>query len=98
MRRVALCVVSILIACSSSDDIDVDRRRCEQLRDHIVELRLRDVKSGIDVRAHKAAMKRALGERFIGGCMKELSASELQCHLRARDLATAAACTKRTTK
>lgn len=98
MRRVALGVISFIVACSSSDDVDVDRRRCEKLRDHMVELRLHDVKSGIDVRAHKEAMKRALGERFVTGCMKELSPSELQCHLRARDLATATACSKRATK
>jgi hypothetical protein len=82
-----------LSACSDTHSIEVDRAHCEQLRDHMIDLRITSATAGVDVKAHRAAMKEALGERFVESC-ELLSPSELECSLRARDLASASACSK----
>ena len=65
-----------------------------QLRDHLVELRLATVpkNQGIDVAAHRAALKQAFGESFVGSCEAKLTVPELECGLRARNVAGATAC------
>ena len=92
VRLIASIVLSVLAACSSSSEIEVDHTHCLQLRDHLVDLRLATAK-GVDVRAHKRAMTEALGERFVNGCQATLSSDQLECGLHARDLAHATACT-----
>lgn len=82
----------LAVACSSSSGIEVDRKHCERLRDHLVDLRLDSVPKDVDVKAHRAAMKQALGEKFIEGCMDHATVSDLECGLKASDLATATAC------
>lgn len=82
-----------LTGCSDTHSIEVDREHCEQLRDHMIDLRLASATAGVDVKAHRSAMKEALGERFVESC-EQLSASELECSLHARDLASASACSK----
>jgi hypothetical protein len=46
----------------------------------------------IDVKGHRVAMKQALGTTFVESCESQVSVAELQCSLRARDLASVTAC------
>jgi len=80
--------------CASSNDFEVSRKNCERYLDHVVDLRLRDANEPVvEVRQHQAAMKSALGERFIASC-EQLTSEQLKCGLRATDSASAAACTQ----
>lgn len=88
-----------VIGCSSSDDFEVDRARCTQLRDHMVDLRLADA-SGIvssELTQHRTAMNSALGDRFVGECQASLSKTELRCSLAAKTLSSASDCSARST-
>jgi hypothetical protein len=81
-------------ACTSDSDV-VDRRKCEALRDHLVELRLRAVATPkVNIEAHRAAMKRALDTRFLSRCERELTITQLRCQLSAKSMQTANACIK----
>lgn len=82
-----------LSGCSDTHSIEVDREHCEKLRDHMIDLRVASATAGVDVKAHRAAMEEALGDQFVDSC-ELLSPSELECSLHARDLASAAACSK----
>ncbi len=102
----ALLWVTLLLgwACAPSED-DVDGP-CGQLRDHLVDLRLKDAAAGsgnpransaavtaaINLDAHRAAMKAALGQGFIASCQRALSKQQIQCALAAHDLPEAQAC------
>jgi hypothetical protein len=70
----------------------VNRARCTQLRDHLVELRLRNTGMDVDVDAHRQAMKHALGDRFVASCEQGMSSSELKCALAAKELRAATSC------
>lgn len=91
------CVLVFLVGCGGSDDDEAvtTARRCERLRDHVVELRLADInpETGVDREAHRKAMTQALGDDFIAGCKTKLSEPQLDCALAAADPASAAACT-----
>src|SRR5688572_17316637 len=63
-------VAILFFACASETESEVTRERCEHYRDHVVELRLRDANPDIDVRAHRSAMKRALGDEFVASCQR----------------------------
>ena len=69
MGRRALLSVLVLVACSR--DHGVTRQRCEQLRDHLVDLRLQQVTPDrpgdppLDLAAHRRALQRSLGEKFV---------------------------------
>ena len=93
MRTVACLVLFVVGACSSTSELEVDRKRCMQLRDRIVELRLAGVGSAVDVKAHRVAMRDALGERFIESC-EQLTTAQLECSLRASDLGAATVCAR----
>jgi hypothetical protein len=83
----------VFVACTSSSDVEVNRKSCERYLDHVVDLRLRDAnKSVAEIRQHRAAMKSALGEHFVASC-EQLTSEQLTCALRATDSASAAACT-----
>jgi hypothetical protein len=69
--------------------------RCEALRDHLVELRLTQT-TNVDHAAHRAAMRRALGDTFVTDCQTMLTARDVDCALNATDTATAVACTAAT--
>jgi hypothetical protein len=66
---------------------------CERLRDHLIDLRLVDAKH-VDLAAHRAAMKQAMGADFLASCGK-LDPSEISCSLGAPDTNTASACATR---
>jgi hypothetical protein len=87
--------VSIAVAaCASTNDVEVSRKNCERYLDHVVDLRLRDANEPVaEVRQHRAAMKNALGKRFVASC-EQLTPEQLSCGLRATDSASAARCTQ----
>jgi hypothetical protein len=92
-----IAAIFLATGCSSSDDFEVDRTRCTQLRDHLVELRLADATaiSASELAQHRAAMKSALGDRFVGECQASLSKAELRCSLSAKTLSSANDCSTR---
>ena len=95
MRSWLLVVSWWCCACGSSDA--VDRRKCTELRDHLIGVRLAsagDIGAG-DIAQHRAAMKQALGEGFISQCEQSTSLEELRCELKATDLSSASACSHR---
>lgn len=96
--RGAVVIALLVAACASDEEHAIDRKGCEQYRDHLVELRLHDASSTFDVQQHRAAMKQALGERFISSCEKQVSSSELRCALRASTSLEASACAKSTSE
>ena len=93
-------MVLVTAACSSSPSAP-SRHDCEQLRDHTIEVRLATVTSGssdpsgnpgVDIAAHRAAMKQALGDSFVTSCLQTMTSSQLECALGAKDTETAVAC------
>jgi hypothetical protein len=58
-------------------------------------LRLSDA-TGVDVKAHRAVLKRAMGENFIASCRTNMSSRQRDCVIDAKDLVSATACTART--
>jgi len=96
MVRGALIVTLLLSCADNSDNGAAEARRCEQLRDHLVEIRLADVHiaTGVDREAHRVAMKTALGGEFVASCTSKLTESQVNCALRATDTAGAAACSR----
>jgi hypothetical protein len=82
-------------SCSSSND---QQKRCERLRDHVVELRLNGVTTagaqGDPTRimtAHRRALKHALGDGFIASC-EGLSREQVECGIAASTHAALLAC------
>ena len=96
MGRSALLCVLVLAACSH--ERRVTRQRCEQLRDHLVDLRLQQVGPNrpghppIDLTAHRRALQRALGEGFLTRCQQQIALAKLDCEFDAKDATTANAC------
>lgn len=89
MRRLAL-VVLLVSACSDSDE-DSNAKRCERVRDRIVDLRLENA-TNVDRDAHRIAMRDALGADFVEGCQRTMTAAHQRCVLDAKDLTAASAC------
>lgn len=96
MRRAALLItmMSIAMACSTATDASepAATKQCEALRDHIVDLRLWEA-TGVDREAHREAMRDALGQEFVDGCTKTLTENQVDCGIKATDVAAATACT-----
>jgi len=70
-----------------ADEAPPPMTRCEQLREHLVDLRLAGVVS-IDREAHRAAQLAAMGSDFLASCARLPDAS-ITCALEAPDGATA---------
>ncbi len=84
-----------LAACSADDASEEERvgSPCEQLRDHLVDLRVRDATGTPDELAqHRAAMMRALGDDFVVSCEDNLGPTQIACATAATDLAAVTAC------
>lgn len=92
MRIILLLVC--LASCGNEDADESRVGRCERLRDHLVDVRLADA-TGVDKEAHRAAMKQALGDRFIARCA-DLDDAHLDCAFAASDNAALAACGAKT--
>lgn len=119
-----LCVAVLLGSCGTgTSEAEQTRRSCEQLRDHLIDLRLADVGQDrtspfqpptmpkptpgqvtppepipppqpVDLEAHRAAMKQALGEIFFGACTS-MRADQVKCSLAAKDQDAVNACSNK---
>lgn len=78
--------------CASESSEQSRARQCQQLREHLVDLRLAGAR--VDVAAHRATITRALGDRFLSRCATDLTDAQVQCALKASDPATAMECTR----
>jgi hypothetical protein len=88
-----------LAACGANDvadDVSKDERvasPCEQLRDHLVDLRVADATgTPAQLAQHRAAMTRALGDDFVASCEDNLDSQQIACSTAATDLAAVSAC------
>ncbi|MGE0402089.1 MAG: hypothetical protein AB7T06_35640 [Kofleriaceae bacterium] len=90
MRKILL-VLLIVAACGDDQDLAIqERTRCEQLRDHLVDLRLADSAS-TEKDAHREAMRNALGSNFLDDCAR-MPARDIDCAFAATDVNAAASC------
>jgi hypothetical protein len=100
MSRV-LGIVCIAVACTvaaCTHDETVDRRSCEKLRDHLIEVRVSsDGNAGADTAQHRDAMKTALGDDFLDNCERTMSVEQLHCAMNARDLGATSDCSRTAT-
>ncbi|MFN0246111.1 MAG: hypothetical protein ACKV2T_04335 [Kofleriaceae bacterium] len=88
--------VLLIAACATcgtdeSDDAPTPSTPCERLRDHLVELRMADVR-GVDVEPHREAMKQSMGTSFLATCTKDFTSSQLGCAMASTDLVAAGQC------
>ena len=100
MRKIPVLVLVAIASiggCNGDDEAEVDQvvRPCEQLRDHLVDLRV-DSASGKpdEVAQHRAAMRHALGDDFVASCERQMAASEIACASKAADFAAVTACSQ----
>jgi hypothetical protein len=92
MGCVLVIVLSVIVGCDGGEEEEgISTRRCEQVRDRLVDLRLADA-AGVDRAAHRAAMTAALGTDFVTSCTHTLSSAQIRCVLDARDRGAADAC------
>jgi len=87
-----LLLTTLLVACNGDDgDVTPVRAPCEQLREHLIDLRLADVSPKIDKAAHREALRGAFGETFFSTC-SQMSEDGRACALSATTLSDATAC------
>jgi hypothetical protein len=89
MLRTFLLIV--LFAACAGDEGGPAPTPCEQLRDHLIDLRLADASPKVDKDAHRAAMRNAFDLTFFASC-SELADAERACALSATTLSDATAC------
>ena len=95
----SLLVIAISVGCGGSRDDEDDTARpslraCEQLRDHLIDVRLSGA-SGLDATAmagQRAALQTGLGAEFIASCQQTMTRPAVQCALAASDGAALATC------
>jgi hypothetical protein len=90
MGRFALVLLLSIGSACGAEEPTVEQR-CEQVRDRLIELRLANA-TGVDVKAHREAMRTTLGRDFVESCATKLSMAQQRCVLEARDSETAVAC------
>lgn len=90
MGRIA--VVVMLVSCAGGEEAG-DAKRCERVRDRIVDLRL-DNATNVHRDAHRIAMRDALGASFVETCERTMTAAQQRCVLESRDLAAVSSCTR----
>ena len=96
MWRWTLGVLLVLVGCVGSEDTEsASVRRCEQLRDHLVDLQVGQIHiaTGIDREAHRRAMVKSLGTDFMSSCGR-LTESQIDCALETRESVAIAACAR----
>lgn len=98
MRCVLLVGLAALFACSHGET--VDRQKCLELRDHLIDVRLANAAGaeGVDLAQHRAAMKQALGEKFLSECEQHTTIAQLRCELKATDLDATRSCSDHASK
>lgn len=88
-------LVGLLVGAACSSDDSVDRGKCTQLRDHLMDVRLQGpAVEGVDLAQHRAAMKQALGEQFVSQCEQKMSIGELRCAMKATELSGTSECAR----
>lgn len=93
----SLVLSGSLLGCASDEPEDPDvaaRKRCSSLRDRVIDLRVASA-TDVDQAAHRAAMRDALGDRYIDECVKDLSPSQIDCAMKAADTDIASACVRK---
>ena len=95
MRSIMIVFALASASCGSGDETEAaTARQCEQLRDHLVELRLQD--ASIDGAKHRAAIRQSLGDGFIDTCTAQVTRDQIRCALAASDAPDALECTRDT--
>lgn len=89
-----VCTLMVALGgCGGGEERGGRDRRCEQLREHVVDLRLASVIDvDVDVAKHRIAMVRALGDDFVTTCVDKLTNEQLECALTATDAQAVARC------
>lgn len=97
--RCCLLLGWLLIAACSHDEV-VDKTKCMQMRDHLVELRLASATGSddMDLAQHRTAMKQALGNSFLSECEHTMTIEQLHCAMKATDLSASIDCSKNTAR
>lgn len=92
LQSVGSCarVLAALLLLSCADQGESIERKCERLRDHVIDLRMEGLPAS-DRDAHRHALKQALGERFADEC-RTFTAKQITCGLEAKDISDATAC------
>jgi hypothetical protein len=80
-----------LISCSADPPERLSRRECEELRDHMVALRIGGESANRD--AHRAAIRSSL-EPFVETCVETITPEQQRCALAAADLDALAICSR----
>jgi hypothetical protein len=89
-------IATFIVACDESQDvpaIDEDetlRRRCSELREHVVDLRV--ASATVDREQHRNALRNALGDRFVADCVGSYTVAAVECGLAAHDNDEIATC------
>jgi hypothetical protein len=99
VNKFLFVTLAFVVGCDGDEDeASLPLTPCEQLRDHLIDLRLADAVN-VDNAAHHEALRTAMGSDFVASCSK-LGDGEIRCALQASDSTTAAACasTKRETR
>jgi hypothetical protein len=86
--KISIAILLLLVACAN-DDV-VDQKACSRLRDHVIDLRLREVDA--DRERHREAMRRTLGDNYVARCVEVVTRSQLDCSMAARDVSALQAC------
>lgn len=92
-RNLILSVTFAASGCASTpDEPELAKRRCTNLRDHMIEMRMQMTAAPPkDLGSHREALKQALGNEFIETCQRQ-PVSEIDCALAAEDTESVAAC------
>lgn len=89
----SLLAFVLLVGCVGSGGDEGDQRaRCNELRKHVVDIRLQSVPVE-DREAHRGAALDALDDDFASQCL-QMSSERVSCGLRARDHTALLACGK----
>ena len=90
-----LLIAVMLVGCGADDGAEVERQRpCDQLLEHMLDLSESGARNDPkDLAAHRAAMRQAIGDRFLASCEQSMSSDQIDCAAKAGDLASATACT-----
>jgi hypothetical protein len=95
MGTIAVLATFLTLAAGCSEDPPSPQQRCDELRDHLVNLRLSDVSTpDVDLAAHRSAMTAALGTRFVDNCVSAFTDKQIRCVMAATDSQTAADCSR----
>lgn len=90
----AVLVIGSLVGCrETAEGGHPSRHDCAQLREHLIEVRMRAVT--LDRPAHRASIEASFGDGFVGECVATMSPSQVRCGRAAADAAALAACASR---